>query len=274
MALCLLWISLASPTFAQTVTCPAVKGVNTNNTIIYQRLDGVACTTGSGSVGGYPTDGFFLQTTRQSGSYQIFFGAASPSVMSDLGFSCAAGVPIFSGPSIFGSLGIVQITSSDSVHECSLSYTVGGSDTRTIPITISAPNNSLITMQATSFNLGGTPHDNTAPSLVSASLSPTPAGRGTEVVASASFDEDLVATPQMSLQGQTMVVTGSGTDWTGRVILSETSFSDGAAALSIAGVVDAAGNAADTIASAASMSIDVTGPSLTAATLTPSVIGN
>jgi len=59
------------------------------------------------------------------------------------------------------------------------------------------------------------------------------------VVASASFDEDLAATPQMSLQGQTMVVTGSGTDWTGRVTLSETSFSDGAAALSIAGVISA-----------------------------------
>lgn len=192
--------------------------------------------------------------------------------MSGLGFSCAGGVSIASEPSLFGALGIVQINSSANIHECTLSYTIGGTDTRTIPVQISAPSGAAITMQATSFNLGGTPPDSTAPALVSASLSPTPAGRGTEVVASASFDEDLAATPQMSLQGQAMVVTGSGTDWTGRVTLSETSFSDGAAALSIAGVVDAAGNAADTIASAASMSIDVTGPSLTAATLTPSVI--
>ena len=270
LALCLLWISLASPTFAQTVTCPAVTGVNTNNTSIYQRLDGAACTTGSGSVGGYPTDGFFLQTTRQSGSYQIFFGAASPSGMSDLGFSCAAGVPIFSGPSIFGSLGIVQITSSDSVHECSLSYTVGGSDTRTIPITISAPAGQAITMGATSFSLGGAVLDTTPPALDTVTLTPAQAGPGTEVVATLGFDEALAAAPQLSLQGQAMAVTGSGTDWVGRVTISAGSFTDGAAALAISGVADAAGNAANAIPSAASVTLDVTGPQ-GSATISPAI---
>lgn len=192
-----------------------------------------------------------------------------------MGFECGPEVSYYSAPNFFPSIGMgsYQINDSTVPHNCTLNYTVGGTDTRAIPLQISSVSSGPITMQATSFNLGGTPPDSTAPALVSASLSPAPAGRGTEVVASASFDEDLAATPQMSLQGQTMVVTGSGTGWTGRVTLSETSFSDGAAALSIAGVVDAAGNAADSIASAASMNIDVTGPSLTAATLTPSVIG-
>ncbi len=109
------------------------------------------------------------------------------------------------------------------------------------------------------------PPEVTAASISSSNADSARATAGDTISISLSFDEDLASAPSVTILGQTVTATGSGTTWTASVVVAPNS-AQGPVAFTISDYADEAGNVgADVTATtdSTSVTVDSTDPVLT-----------
>lgn len=110
-----------------------------------------------------------------------------------------------------------------------------------------------------------TPPEVTAVSISSSNADSARATAGDTINLSLSFDEDLATAPSVTLLGQTVTATGSGTAWTASIVVSPTS-AQGPVAFTISDYADAAGNVGSDVTAttdSTAVTVDSTDPVLT-----------